>query len=146
MVAFNDYALERLKPCNPWDPELLNGATVDLRLAESVHLAPGDFLLSHTIEVVTIPLDALGIVAGKSSPAREGLQVECAGVVDPGFSGQLVLELKNLGHEHLYPEEGQRIAQLWLMELSGPTTRPYAVVGHYMHQRGNRKAWWHNEQ
>lgn len=80
-------------------------ATVDLTLGDvrgenglPFVMRPGAFTLGSTIERITLPRNVSAIVKGKSTWARRGLMVECAGFVDPGFDGQLTLELKNL-HE-----------------------------------------------
>src|SRR5687767_5270589 len=65
----------------------------------SVVLAPGIFCLGSTIEKFNMPDDVVGFVVGKSTNAREGLQIEAAGLIDPGFSGFITFELKNLHHE-----------------------------------------------
>lgn len=136
-----DLSLRQLAPVDPYDDRLVNPASIDLRLAETFTIEPGEFRLAHTIETVTIPARYLGFVCGKSSWARKGLLVETAGLVDPGFTGQIVLELAVLGNEPLRLEEGMRICQLYVGELDRPAAQPYGTVGHYQHQTGNRAAW-----
>ena len=48
-----------------------------------------------------------------------------AGFIDPGFRGQITLELANIGRipVRLYP--GTRIAQLVLQRMTSPAERPY---------------------
>ena len=133
-------------------------ASIDLRLGHSFHMIsdtgnptqvlnyygefrilPGQFVLATTIERVRLADDLLGVLAGRSSVGRAGVQVENAGVVDPGWDGQLTLELCNQGKEvvALYP--GMRIVQMVVYRLTSPAVRPY---GHperkskYQGQRG----------
>lgn len=51
-----------------------------------------------------------------------------AGFIDPGFEGQITLELSNLGRTavKLYP--GMRISQIVLHEMKSPAERPYGAA------------------
>ena len=71
---------------------------------------------------------------GVTCVSRQGLNHKLAGFIDPGFKGQLVLELKNeLLNTDLILKIGQRIGQLTFHNLS-TTTSEY--VGSYNNQRG----------
>lgn len=89
----------------PWDPSLVQPASLDLRLGEGFYirgpeeraelpngmqlvaraqefrhdgpldLVPGQFALAHTLETVTLPADIAGRVEGKSSWGRLGLMI-----------------------------------------------------------------------
>ena len=120
---------------------LVNPASIDLRVAEDIDLDPGQFTLASTIETVAMPLDRIGFVSGKSSWAREGLLVEAAGLVDPGFSGTITLELFNMAAESVEIPAGMRIAQLSVAVLDAPTSLPYPLVGHYHGQSGPTPSW-----
>lgn len=139
-------------------PEQLQPVSVDLRLGAVADytrkhcraggpwewsLAPGAFTLASTFEVVALSEQLAGKVEGKSTIARLGLQVEAAGLVDPGFSGQLTLELINFSDETVTLVEGQRICQLCLFEVDGKVMHPYGSTrmggtagSHYQGQRG----------
>ena len=136
-----DRTLTLLQPVDPFDVRLVNPASIDLQVAETFTVQPGEFRLAHTIETVTIRDDHIGFVCGKSSWARVGLLVEAAGLVDPGFCGQIVLELYVLGPEPVRLEAGMRICQLTIETLDQPAERPYGHHGHYQHQTGNQPAW-----
>lgn len=97
-------------------------------------LEPGEFILATTLENITVPSNLCIKIEGKSSRGRIGLQVENAGFVDPGFDGQLTLELVNLGPGWIEVVEGMYIAQLKIATLSSPAERPYN--GRYQGQRG----------
>lgn len=57
-------------------------------------LHPGGFVLGSTVERVSIPDDLVSRVEGKSSLGRLGLMVHVtAGFLDPGFEGQVTLEI-----------------------------------------------------
>lgn len=109
----------------------------------SYNLKPGEFVLMSTNEMVDMPDDYVGVVKGKSSLARKGLMVECAGFVDPGFSGQITLEIKNLNQKRTLPlRDGMKICQMVLMRMAECPTDTYSKASghHYQGQRGATKA------
>lgn len=107
-------------------------------------LLVADFQLGHTVEVVKICDGLAAQVNGKSSLGRLGLLVHAtAGFVDPGFTGQLTLELKNLTRHTMRLRAGMAIAQLVFHKLTQPAQRPYGHpdnVNHYQGQRGATKS------
>jgi len=91
-------------------------------------LHPGDFILGTTYESVTIPDDLIAHVQGRSSLGRLAIVIHAtAGVVDPGYRGQITLELSNLGTAPVALTPGMRISQLILTELKTPADRPYGA-------------------
>jgi len=115
---------------------------------DSLWMEPGDFFLATTIETVTLPGDLTAQVRGKSSWMRNGLQVcSDAGYVDPGFRGQITLELKNLGDRPLELRYGVRIAQLVFVQMTSSAEFPYGhekVGSHYQGQQGTTASWMKN--
>ena len=97
-------------------------------------LKPGQFLLASTIEKVNLPDYLAGMVSGRSSVGRCGLQVQNAGYIDAGFSGQITLELMNQSQNPLRISAGMRICQLILFHLKDPAKFPYC--GKYHDQEG----------
>lgn len=109
-------------------------------------LRPGEFRLAHTRETVTVPDDLLVRAEGKSSWARLGLQIHAtSGFLDPGFSGQVTLELKNLHHENpITINYDDVIGQFLVCRLSSPVLRPYGhpdLGSHYQMQMGTTPSW-----
>lgn len=109
-------------------------------VGDRIFIRPREFLLSSTRETVHIPNDLLARVEGKSSWARRGIMVHVtAGFIDPGFRGQITLELYNLSTVTQVIPVGSRVAQLALEELDRPADRPYGSPGlgsHYQDQQG----------
>lgn len=131
----------------PFREECINPASIDLRVStakvitlqgvehcnpERLLLKPGDAVLVCTIEYIRMPGHCAGVVYLKSSLARQGLDHALAGFVDPGFEGQLTLELH--AHCPVVLIHGQRIIQLTLSRLEGEPEMPYS--GRYQGQRG----------
>lgn len=104
-----------------------------------VDLPPGVFCLGSTKELFKMPDFVVGFVVGKSTIAREGLQIEAAGLIDPGFEGNITLELKNLHHRESYSlAAGDQIGQAYFMLTDQPVEIPYGPANgnHYQGQRG----------
>jgi dCTP deaminase len=105
-------------------------------------LRPGAFILATTTEHVTLGPQVAARIEGKSTPGRFGLAVHVtAGFVDPGFSGQLTLEMTNFNSRVILLYPGMRIAQLGFEWLSEPVQRPYGhpdLGSHYQGQSGAR--------
>ncbi|MDL5361695.1 dCTP deaminase [Halalkalicoccus sp. NIPERK01] len=106
---------------------------------EEFVLHPGDFVLGTTKERVEIPPDLLANVEGRSSLGRLAIVVHStAGLCDPGYRGQITLELSNLGNAPVALTPGMRISQLVFTELKTPAERPYGSDrgSKYQDQRG----------
>jgi dCTP deaminase len=93
---------------------------------EDFVLHPGDFVLGTTKERVEIPPDLIAHVEGRSSLGRLAVVVHAtAGLADPGYRGQITLELSNLGTAPVALSPGMRISQLTFTELTSTAERPY---------------------
>ena len=106
---------------------------------EEFILHPGDFVLGTTIERVEIPSDLIAHVEGRSSLGRLAVVIHAtAGIVDPGYKGQITLELSNLGTAPVALTPGMRVSQLIFTELKTPAERPYGAErgSKYQDQRG----------
>ena len=102
-------------------------------------LHPGDFVLGTTVERVEIPPDLIAHVEGRSSLGRLAIVVHAtAGLCDPGYEGQITLELSNLGTAPVALTPGMRISQLTFTELKTPADRPYGAErgSKYQGQKG----------
>lgn len=104
------------------------------------YLYPNQFVLGTTLERVKLPDDIIAKLEGKSSLGRIGLLVHItAGYIDPGFEGQITLELLNVTNRPIKLTPGMRIAQLSFEMLDAPCKRPYGspeLGSHYQRQRG----------
>jgi dCTP deaminase len=141
----------------PFDPELLNPASLDLRLGSNIliessegpdlvpccianytpanpyQVVPGQFLLAEAEPIFNLPNCIAAQFVLKSSRAREGLQHLFAGWCDPGWNGsRLTLELKNVRQLHwvgIYP--GLKIGQMKFMKMDSAPLASYAETGRY---------------
>jgi dCTP deaminase len=135
------YHAARVSCLDPREPESIAAAmdrvVVDPERAFVLH--PGEFALGTTEERVRMPADLVGMVDGRSSIGRLAVVVHAtAGFIDPGFEGQITLELSNIGSipVKLYP--GMRIAQIVLHQLTSAAEQPYGVArgSNYNNQSG----------
>lgn len=149
-----EYAIESGElVIDPYNPSLLQPASLDVRLGNRFrrltleelgpgtgYLHPNTLILGHTLETIKVPNDLTVRVEGKSTWGRRGLLVHLtAGFVDPGFHGQITLELLNVSVLPIELVPGTPIAQLSFHRLSSPARRPYGSEGlgsHYQGQMG----------
>jgi len=153
-------SLVRRDLVTPFDPELVNPASLDVRLGENLlvevpltpaleplsiaghtqenpfMLQPHEFVLAETIEEFRLPDCIAGQLALKSSRAREGIEHLLAGYIDPGYCGRLTLELQNARALHpvaLWP--GMRIAQIVFHRMSMLPAKDYSTTGRYQNDK-----------
>ena len=93
---------------------------------DAFFLHPGELALAVTYESVTLPDNIVGWLDGRSSLARLGLMVHVtAHRIDPGWSGQIVLEFYNSGKLPLALRPKMKIAALNFETMSASALRPY---------------------
>ena len=97
-------------------------------------LLPGQFVLATTMEYFSLPDDLTAFVEGRSSLGRMGLFIQNAGWVDPGFKGEITLELFNANRCAIELKAGRRVGQLVFAKMDAPAINPYN--GKYQGQRG----------
>ena len=146
---------------NPLDKNCIQPASVDLKLGKQFiiikhwgadildfnskpnyqsiesdeFLVPShSFVLATTVESICLPHDLTAFVEGRSSVGRMGLFIQNAGWVDPGFKGQLTLELYNANSLPIRLRSGRRICQIVFCKMDQKTKRPYK--GKYQGQKG----------
>ena len=150
------------KLVKPFKPELVSCNGVDLRLAkECIRLKhtkkvldtheknlqafyfprekkanllvnPNEKLLVCTIEQLRMPNNMVGLVGLRSSYSRLGLQMPL-GFIDPGFIGQLTLEISG-GSFPILLHAGDRMFHVMLAMLNRASANTYH--GKYQNQKG----------
>ena len=107
---------------------------------EAFVLHPSEFVLGATLERVRLADDLVARLDGKSSLGRLGLLIHStAGYVDPGFDGDLTLELANVARLPIVLYPGMLIGQLSFSRMANPAEHPYgstAARSKYQGQRG----------
>ncbi|MPW26325.1 dCTP deaminase [Alkalibaculum sp. M08DMB] len=147
---------------DPIDQEQIQPASVDIRLGNhflkldenkieamtmtdeikyisfecnEVIIPPNSFLLATTKEYIKLPKNLTAFVEGRSSIGRMGLFIQNAGWVDPGFEGEITLELFNANRLPIKLEAGRRICQLVFASMDQEASNPYS--GKYQGQRSS---------
>ena len=129
--------LEHLKrgeiKITPFEISCLNPAGYDLRSSSEVVIKPKQYELTATLENVELGLKVTGSLHIRSSLAREGI-IGSFAAVDPGFRGQLTLNLHNVGEKEITIEEGEPIIQIVFHKLGSTARKGYS--GLYQNSRG----------
>ena len=128
-----------VNPCNDID---VQPASIDLHLDDDLKsitgsvipfddedcyvLKPQEFILGCTSEYVEIPDNLSGRVEGRSSIGRLGITAHItAGYIDPGFKGQITLEINNVSDKDFILKKNMNICQIVFETLTSPCIRPY---------------------
>ena len=100
---------------------------------EKFILLPNQFVLATTREYIKLPNNLTAFVEGRSSWGRLGLFIQNAGWVDPGFEGEITLELYNANRCAIELSTGLRIGQLVFARMAQNAINPYS--GKYQKQQ-----------
>lgn len=130
LVASGDQALSYLERLPKWGDEQ------DLGPNGYVWLYPGDFILSHSLEFVSLPLGTTSFLSSKSSTGRVGLEHLHAGLGDAGWKGQWVFEFHIVAPWALKLVVGRRIMQMVVLDMREEAAISYAAKGKYQNQTG----------
>ena len=117
----------------PFERSCLNPAGYDLRCSKNVILKPKHYELVATLETVELGLNVTAYLHIRSSLAREGV-IGSFAVVDPGFRGQLTLNLHNVSEKEVTLREGERIVQIVFHSLGSAARKGYS--GSYQNSKG----------
>lgn len=134
--VFNESS-KPIDPLNKKNQEVTQ--EIVIKTGESFTIKPGDFVLAVTLEKITISASLLGRLEGRSSLGRLGIIVHStASIFEPGWDGQAVLELGNLGKIPVILRPGMRICSMSFEELSSVAEIPYhkKTSAKYVGQRG----------
>lgn len=114
--------------------------TVKIEDGEFITIHPGQFILGIIYEWVEFKNHITARLDGRSSLGRLGIMIHAtAGSVDPGWKGNLVLEISNVGSLPiaLYPK--MRICKISFHYLTEPSENVYGskkLKSKYAGQRG----------
>ncbi|KAF7769946.1 dCTP deaminase [Pseudoalteromonas citrea] len=129
--VFQDHAAPYVDLSGPKDQlnaamESIMSDEIVLDENEAFFLHPGQLALAITYESVTLPADLVGWLDGRSSLARLGLMVHVtAHRIDPGWSGNIVLEFYNSGKLPLALRPNMKIGALSFETMSSEAQTPY---------------------
>ncbi|UCH52070.1 MAG: dCTP deaminase [Chloroflexota bacterium] len=102
---------------------------VELDEDNAFFLNPGELVLASTLESITLPDDIVGRLEGKSSLGRIGLLINStAGYVDPGWQGNLTIEISNVAKLPITLYYKMKIGQISFRRLTSPVDRLYGAA------------------
>ncbi len=118
------------------DPlDMSDGCYVDFE-GDCCIIPPNSYILGHTIETFDIPRDVMVICVGKSTYARAGALVNTT-PIEPGFKGQVVIEISNATPLPLKVHASMGIAQFMFFKGDQPCEVSYGDRGgKYQDQTG----------
>lgn len=129
--VFNDHTAPFIDLSGPREEvqtllDKVMGSEILIEDDQAFFLHPGELALASTLESITVPDDLVGWLDGRSSLARLGLMVHVtAHRIDPGWQGQIVLEIFNSGKLPLALRPGMDICAINFETLSSPAEKPY---------------------
>jgi len=122
---------------------------VEIEAEQPFILHPGEFVLGSTLERVSLPDDLVARLEGKSSLGRLGLLIHStAGYVDPGWDGNLTLELSNVANLPITLYYGMKIGQISFQKMSSPVDVAYGderIGSKYRGQRDPTASLYHRD-
>lgn len=166
MAVLADHEISRLvrsiKLIDPFDITRLQPASYDVVLSEGmkvqskntegsqfiefkdkVTVSHGDFIIASTEEVFNLPDNLAATLALKSTIGRMGMSHCLACWADPGFKGQMTLELYVVGHSKIELYAGMKIGQMVFQPVASindsemrSTSVDAPYHGRYQNQRG----------
>lgn len=103
---------------------------VTIKDDEPFILHPGEFILGSTFERIKLPNNIVARIEGKSSLGRLGILIHStAGYVDPGWDGNLTLELSNVAKLPITLYYKMKIGQISFARMTTPVDKPYGSKG-----------------
>ncbi len=118
-----------------WDPTIISSKVIPSEffpLIDGYVLHPGEFVLGTSRETFHMPGDISGVVRDKSTLARMGLAVQNT-VLEPGWYGELTIEVNNHGPNKIFLTAGMPIAQVQFFRGNHPK---HSYDGRYNGQKG----------
>jgi dCTP deaminase len=134
--VFKHAEVTHIDPKQGITPELME--LIEKKDNEAFIIHPGEFVLGSTVEHVEISRSMVARLDGRSSWGRLGIIIHStAGSVQPGYAGQLTLEIANISKVPVKLWPGSRICQISFEKLSGPCEKAYGDRNSkYMGQKG----------
>jgi dCTP deaminase len=136
--SFSVFNSHKYSAICPWkkQPDLTRQRI--LQAKDIIILHPHEFALGSTFEHVKLPSNIVARFEGKSSLGRVGLATHItAGFIDPGFNGNITVELKNNNVLPIELKPGMKIGQFAFEYLTSNASHEYGsdrLGSHYYGQ------------
>lgn len=93
-------------------PDTQTEIKIEIPAIKAIKILPGEHFLIQTLEKITLPNDMIAVVYPRSGTNRKGITVDMTGIVDPGYSGHLMIPVTNTMNVPVTFLIGERIAQI----------------------------------
>ena len=84
----------------------------DLFTSKECDIGPGETVDVHTNVKIDMPPYLYARITGRSSSLRKYNLLINEGIIDNGYTGELFVCVKNLGHKTFHVKQGMRLAQI----------------------------------
>ncbi len=91
---------------------------------ESFTIKPGEYFNTESLEFLNLPEDMFGVIKPRSTLFRSGIIMR-AGVIDPGYSGEVHPALFNASQNDFTIQMGARYMSVFFMRIEGDLVRSY---------------------
>lgn len=142
MVAHNATVLAAYSPeaeefRDGYKPKLAGDAGIDMTVIKDAVLNPGEYVDLPSGVRIAMPSDWFAEVRARSSTSKRLVHV-FPGVIDPGFTGELMACVINLGKEPITIKRGDRVAQLIFHKRLTPNFLAFQAEDLPKTERGDR--------
>lgn len=117
--VYTDVYNQTIDPKNPREESFIN------KSGPSCVIPPNSYILGRSVEYISIPRDYIGLCWGKSTYARAGIIVNIT-PLEPGWEGELVIEIANGTRCPAVVYGGEGIAQVVLQRLEEACQMDYS--------------------
>ncbi|MEI6498979.1 MAG: dUTP diphosphatase [bacterium] len=94
-------------------------AGMDIYSTEEVVIHPGEYHPIKTGIALEIPYSFVGLVWEKSGLAHKGIKT-VGGVIDAGYRGEIMIQLRNFSNVDYQIQKGDKVAQLIIQKIEIP--------------------------
>jgi len=102
------------------DTELV--ARFEENVKKTVVIKPGEHFIGKTIERLRMPEDLFGMAVLRSTYWRCGINL-VSGYIGPGYNGEILLPLTNLGNSNVEIELGARAIHVFFFKIKGKSSK-----------------------
>lgn len=110
---------------------------------DGIALRPGQAIITHTLEKITLPSDCAGKIEIKSTYARLALTVTASDFCNPGWKGYFPLVITNNSNHTIVLHPKEKMLQLCLVPTDGSIINEYSQNATYMNDDGTPYKFWH---
>jgi len=96
-------------------------AGMDLYALETVTIESGERVQIKTGIAMAIPMGYVGLIWDKSGVSQKFGLKTFGGVIDSGYSGEVMIGLLNTSPENFTFEAGQKVAQMLIQKIEHPS-------------------------